>query len=185
MKELPKTLDDTYERILQGIDEEKRDDAHRIFQWLTVSSRPLLVKELAEVFAIDFDEETFGIPKFDPSLRDTNAETAVLSTCSTLVSIVDLGGQKVAQFSHFSVKEYLTSDRITNSERVSYFHVLPKLAHTLLAKACLSILLQLSYSMDWIKIRGFPPVPYAAEYWIDHARFEDVSSDLRHGMDCL
>jgi len=100
LKELLRTLDDTYERILQGIDEEKRDDAHRIFQWLTVSSWPLLVKELAEVFAIDFDKETFGIPTFDLSLRDTNAEIAVLSTCSTLVSIVDLGGTKIAQFSH-------------------------------------------------------------------------------------
>jgi len=185
LKELPRTLDGTYERILQGIDEEKRDDAHRIFQWLTVSSRPLLVKELAEVFAIDFDKETFGIPTFDPSLRDTNAETAVLSTCSTLVSIVDLGGIKVAQFSHFSVKEYLTSARLTNSDHVSFFHVLPKPAHTLLAKACLSILLQLNYSMDWIKILDFPLAPYAAEYWMDHARFEDVSSDIRHGMDCL
>ena len=185
MKELPKTLDVTYERILQGIDEEKRDDAHRIFQWLAVSSRPLLVKELAEVFAIDFDTETFGIPKFDPSLRDTDAETAVLSTCSTLVSIVDFGGLKIAQFSHFSVKEYLTSDRITNSEHVSCFHVLPKPAHTLLAKACLSTLLQLNYSIDWNKIHAFPLVSYAAEYWMDHARFEDVSSDIRHGMDCL
>ena len=185
LKELPKSLDDTYERILQGIDKEKRDDAHRIFQWLTVSSRPLLVKELAEVFAIDFDKETFGIPIFDPSLRDTNAETAVLSTCSTLVSIVDFGGIRVAQFSHFSVKEYLTSDRLTNSDRVSFFHILPKPAHTLLAKACLSILLQLNYSMDRVKILDFPLVTYAAEYWMDHARFEDVSLDIRHGMDRL
>ena len=185
MKELPKTLDVTYERILQGIDEEKRDDAHRIFQWLAVSSRLPLVKELAEVFAIDFDTETFGIPKFDPSLRDENAETAVLSTCSTLVSIVDFGGIRIAQFSHFSVKEYLTSDRITNSERVSCFHILPKPAHTLLAKACISVLLQLNYSMNRINISNFPLAPYAAEYWMDHARFEGVSSDIRYGMDCL
>ena len=185
MKEIPKTLDATYERILRGIDEEKREDAHRIFQWLMVSSRPLLVKELAEAFAIDFDTETFGIPKFDPSLRDTNAETAVLSACSTLVSIVEVGKNKVVQFSHFSVKEYLTSDRILNSDRVSFFHILPKPAHTLLAKACLSVLLRLDYSMDWIKILDFPLAPYAAEYWMDHARFEDVSSDIRDGMDCL
>jgi len=43
-----------------------------------VSSRPLRVEELAEVFAINFDEEMSGIPKFDPSWRDPNAETAVL-----------------------------------------------------------------------------------------------------------
>ena len=58
-------LDETYERILQAITEKKRKDAHGIFQWLTVSSRPLRVEELAEVFAINFDEEMSGIPSFD------------------------------------------------------------------------------------------------------------------------
>src|SRR5712691_8930030 len=93
LDELPKTLDETYERILQAIPEKKRKDAHCIFQWLMVSSRPLRVKEVAEVFAINFDEEMSGIPKFDPSWRDPNAETAVLSACSTLVTIVD-GGRR-------------------------------------------------------------------------------------------
>src|SRR5579863_2181179 len=88
LDELPETLDDTYERILLGIPKAKRADAHRIFQWLLVSSRPLLVEELGEVFAIDFDGETSGIPKFDPSWRPSDAEASVLSACSTLVSAV-------------------------------------------------------------------------------------------------
>lgn len=50
--ELPRTLDETYEYILQGIHEEKWVYAHRIFQCLTVLSRPLRVEELADVFAI-------------------------------------------------------------------------------------------------------------------------------------
>ena len=111
LKELPKTLDRTYERILQDIPERMQKDAHRIIQWLTVSSRPMCVDELAEVFAINFDAETSGIPKFDPSWRPLNAEAAVLSACSTLVSVVNHGSGKVVQFAHFSVKEYLTSDR--------------------------------------------------------------------------
>ena len=185
LKELPKTLDETYEQILQGIDEEKRDDAHRIFQWLTVSSRPLHVEELAEAFAIDFDAETSGIPNFEPSWREPNAETAVLSACSTLVTVVNIGGKKAVQFSHFSVREYLISDRIANSAPHSPFHVLLKPAHTLLAKACLSILVQLNYSIGKTKIRDFPLARYAAAHWVDHALFEDVSSDIRDGLDCL
>src|SRR5579863_1320613 len=115
LKELPETLDDTYKRILLGIPKAKREDAHRIFQWLLVSSRSLLVEEIAEVFAIDYDAETPGIPKFDPSWRPSDAKANVLSTCSTLVSVVDVWGGKVVQFANFSVKEYLTSDRIANS----------------------------------------------------------------------
>ena len=166
LDELPKTLDETYERILQAIPEKKRKDAHGISLWLTVSSRPLRV-EVAEVFAINFDEEMSGIPSFDPSWRYPNAETAVLSACSTLVAIVD-GGRRGK-----IVQDYLTSDRIAKAEHVSRFHIRPKSAHTLLAKACLSVLCHLDYSIDEAKIKNFPLAEYAAEHWVEHARFED------------
>jgi ankyrin repeat protein len=151
-----------------------------------VSSKPLRVEEVADVFGINFDEEISGIPKFEPSWRGANAETAVLSACSTLVAIVDgAWGNKVVQFSHFSVQEYLTSDRIANAEHVSRFHLCPKPAHTLLAKSCLSALLHLDYSIDKVKIRNFPLAEYAARCWVKHALFDDVSSYIRDGMDLL
>jgi len=160
--------------------------AHRIFQWVMISSRPLHVEEVAEVFAINFAKETSGIPRFEPSWRDANAETAVLSACSSLVAIVNNKlDEKIVQFSHFSVKEYLTSDRIANAEHVSHFHIHPKPAHTLLAKACLSVLFQLDYSMDEAKVRTFRMAMYAAKHWVEHARFEDVSSYIVDGMDLL
>jgi len=183
LKELPKSLDETYKRILEGIPERLQKDAHRIFQCLTVSSRPMRVEELAEVFAIDFDAEMSGLPKFDPDWRPLDAETAVLSACSTLVAVVNVHGKKVAQFSHFSVREYLTSHRIADSPPISHFHILLKPAHTLLAKTCLSALCQLDDSLEEAKIQNFPLALYAAEYWPDHARFEDVSSDIRDAMD--
>jgi len=186
LEELPETLDETYERILQGIPKKMQTDAHRIFQWIMVSSRPLRVEEVAEVFAINFDEEVSGIPKYEPSWRDQNAEKAVLSACSTLVTIVkDRRRGKMVQFSHFSVKEYLTSDRIANAEHLSHFHIHPKPAHTLLAKSCLSVLFGLDYNMDEDKIQTFPLAMYAAMYWVDHARFEDVSLNIPDGMDLL
>ena len=53
--ELPETLDETYERILQEIPKSNRMHAHRLLQCLTVAVRPLRVEELAEVLAVDFD----------------------------------------------------------------------------------------------------------------------------------
>ena len=186
LNELPETLDETYERILQGIPKKMQKDAHCILQWLTVSLRPLRVEEVAEVFAINFDEEVSGIPEFEPSWRDPNAEIAVLSACSTLVAIVSAGWDgKIVQFSHFSVKEYLTSNRIVHAEHVSHFQIYPKPAHTLLAKACLSVLLQLDYSIDEVKIKNFPLAEYAAKHWVEHAQFEDVASYIGDGMDLL
>ena len=51
LEELPKSLDTTYERILLGIETVKRGYAYRLLQCLAIAIRPLLVKELAEVFA--------------------------------------------------------------------------------------------------------------------------------------
>ena len=184
LDELPETLDGTYEQTLRRIDKQKRDYAYYLFQCLVVSKRPLRVEELAELFAIQHNDEN-TIPTFDASFRPENPGEFVLSACSTLVAVVNVDGQKIVQFSHFSVREYLISDRIAISEHVSRFHILPRPAHALLARACLSILLQLDEHTDVDDIGNFPLAPYAAQYWVDHAQFEDVSSDIQHGMECL
>ena len=186
--ELPKTLDETYERTLLEIDAEKRTYAHRLFQCLIVSIRPLHVKELSELFAVLPDtESTSG---FNIGWRPEDPEEFILSACSTLVTIVDADAddddnEKVVQFSHFSVREYLTSDRIANSAPVSYFRISPRPAHALLARACLSVLLQLDYTTVWMGFQNSPLALYAAKHWVDHARFEDISLDIRDGMDRL
>jgi hypothetical protein len=177
---LPETLDGTYDHSLRRIDKQKRDFACRLFQCLVVSKRPLRVEELAELFAIQPDVDT--IPTFDARWRPENPEEFILSACSTLVVVVNNRGPKIVQFSHFSVREYLTSDRIAISEHVSRFHVLPRPAHALLARACLSVLLQLDDRIVRDEIQDFPLASYAAQYWVDHAQFENVSSDIQHGI---
>jgi ankyrin repeat protein len=183
LDELPQTLDGTYEQTLRNIDKEKRDYACRLFQSLVVSKRPLRVEELAELFAIRHNAE--AIPTFDASLRPENPEEFVRSTCSTLVAVVNDNGQKIVQFSHFSVREYLVSDRIKISGHVPHFHILPRPAHVLLARACLSVLLQLHDRVDRDNIEDFPMALYAAQYWVDHAQFENISSDIQQGIECL
>ena len=70
-------------------------------------------------------------------------------SCSSLIAIVDRGGHQVVQFSHPSVKEYLTSERLAAAEdSLSYYHILPEPAHTILAHSCLSILLHLDDQID-------------------------------------
>jgi hypothetical protein len=159
-----------------GIDKEKMDYANCLFQCLVVSIRPLHADELAELFAILPKADSTS--EFNIGWRPENPKEFILSTCTTLVSIANIDGERVIQFSHFSVKEYLTSDRIANAGHVSRFHIHPNLAHTLLAKACLSVLLQLDYSIDKYNIGNFLLALYAAEHWVEHARFEDVSSEI-------
>jgi hypothetical protein len=173
LNELPRTLDETYDRTLQDIDEEKQGYTYLLFQCLTVSIRPLRLKELVEVLAIQLDAET--MPGFDADWRPEDAEEAVMSACSTLVTIVEDDYSKFVQFSHFTVKEYLISSRLANSNLVSHYHIPLLSAHTFLARACLCILLQLDDTMDRNHIEDFPLAQYAARYWIEHAQFESVS----------
>ena len=107
---LPATLDETYERTLREIKEEKWEDARRLLLCVAVASRPLQVEELAEILAFDF--EAGSIPRFCEDARLQNPIEAVLSTCSTLLSVVEDWRSQVVQFAHFTVKEFLTLDRL-------------------------------------------------------------------------
>ena len=188
LKELPETLDKTYERVLRDINRANRDHARRLLQCLTVAIRPLRVAELAEVLALDFGTDTYGgTPKLNPDWRWEDQKQVALSTCSSLISIVDEKDYQVVQFSHFSVKEYLTSSRLAvSSADVSHFHILPEPAHTILAKSCLCVLLQLDEHADRENVeKSSPLAQYAAEHWVDHVKFEQVSSHLREAMEDL
>jgi hypothetical protein len=102
-----------------------------------VSIRPLSVEELAEVLAVDLGGADEAIPKLKPDWRWEDQEEALQTACSSLIAIVDTGHSRVVQFSHFSVKEFLTSPRLADSSRdVSRYHIPMEPAHTILAKSC-------------------------------------------------
>ncbi len=186
LKELPETLDGTYERMLRNINKANWDHAHRLLQCLIVAVRPLCV---AEVLAVDFGTATSeGTSALNTDWRWDDHQEAVFSACSSLITIVnDDDSSQVVQFSHFSVKEFLTSSRIADSSAgVSRFHILLGPAHTILAKACLGVLLRLGQLVDEDNVKEkFPLARYAAEHWVDHGRFENVSSDIREEMQQL
>jgi ankyrin repeat protein len=185
LNELPETLGESYERVLKDIKKVNREHAIHLLHCLTVAIRPLRVEELAEVLAIDFDAaRREGIPKLNPNWRWADQHQAVLSTCSSLIAIVDDGDSQVVQFSHFSVKEYLTSDRLANANGdVSRYHIVPESAHTILAQACLGVLFRFDDHVDKDSAEDIPLAKYAAKHWVDHAQFKDVSSRIRDAME--
>jgi len=213
LDELPKSLDETYERVLREIKKPNMDNALRLLQCLVVATRPLRVEELAEVLAVDFDvgEE---IPTLNTGWRWEDQEQALLSSCSCLISIVHGNGgdnevdeddkdngdnqnendsndhnhdNALVQFSHFSVKEFLTSHRLATPIRdVSRYYIGLEPAHTIMAQACLSILLRSDLRIDHDGIRNNSPLTkYAAAHWVTHAQFKNVSSYLRQPMEIL
>ncbi|KAF8502052.1 hypothetical protein F5888DRAFT_1904491 [Russula emetica] len=187
LDELPESLDETYERVIREIKKPNRDHALRLLQCLVVAIRPLRVEELAEVLAVNFDDAE-GMPKLNTNWRWEDQEQALLSSCSSLIAIVEGSyGSRIVQFSHFSVKEFLTSTRLaTSSGGVSQYHIALEPAHIILAQACMSVLLRLDNWVEQSDVKNSSPLAeYAAEHWIAHVQFGKASSRLRKAMESL
>jgi len=180
------TLDGTYERTLREIKETKWESARRLLVCVTVASRPLQVEELAEILAFDFKLD--AIPKFRKDWRLKNPVEAVLSACSTLLSVINFEGPikrfRVVQFAHFTVKEFLTSRRFAEKydSMSRRYHISISSAHTFVAQACLGMLLHLDKNVTSQSLTQFPLAEYAAHHWFEHARFEGVLQHEVEGM---
>jgi len=187
LNELPITLDDTYERMLQGIPKEKFGHASRLFRCMVAAVRPLRVEELAEIFAIDFG--TNAAPNLVAGWRPEFPEEAVFSTCSTFITTIDNDddGSKIVQFSHFSVKEFLTSDRLqmSNVGNIRQYYIPMEPAHAILARACVTVLLQLDEKEDEQRFKALPLASYATENWFRHTQFDDVASQIQDSLTYL
>ena len=190
LAELPESLDGTYEWILQQLPKSERQHTHRLLQCLAMAVRPLRLEEFAEVLTVDFSEGV-GVPKLDEGLRWRweDQEQAVLWACSSLITVVEGRGRdgNTVHFSHFSVKEFLTSDRLSASttDGLRYHHIRLGPAHMIMAQACLSVLLHLTNDMNLRTIQSYHLAQYAGKHFHNHANFVDVLSRIIDGVDDL
>jgi ankyrin repeat protein len=166
---LPQTLDQTYDRILTTISKQDRDFAMRILQWLTFSARPLSIKEIAEVVAIDVARES----AFD---RDEVLEDPLeaLNICSSLVTVTSnkvegRPDQQIITLAHYSVREYFVSDRIKQGSANEY-SMQEAECHNAITKGSLKYLIQLQQPLSEETLQISALARYAAEFWSNHFR---------------
>jgi hypothetical protein len=82
MTALPKSLDETYDRLLLGIDEVHQPEVMKILQALTVSRHPLTLEETVEILAVDLEATP---PRFESDSRLLDPRS-ILSMCSSLIT---------------------------------------------------------------------------------------------------
>jgi ankyrin repeat protein len=170
---LPQTLDQTYDRILTAIREEDRVYAIRILQWLTFSERPLTIEEVAEVAAIDIQSE----PIFD---RDEVLidPLEALDICSSLITVTGsaekrknqdgrLADPRMLSLAHYSVQEYLVSDRIKLGPAKQY-HMQEGESHEAIMKGCIGYLNQFLGPISPAQLDISALAMYSANFWISH-----------------
>ena len=147
------------------------------------------VKELAEIVAVNIE----GKPWFDCEARFPEPQE-VLSICSSLITTendIDIRSRDprksygpIVRLAHFSVQEYLLSERIrTDGAKAYAIHEIP--AHKSIAATCIAYLLQFDQHDAETRtvIQEFPLVLYAADHWAEHARF--MNGDFTLGDLCL
>ena len=75
------------------------------------------------------------------------------------------------------------SSRLANAaEHLSLYHIIPSSSHTFLARSCLGVLLTLGDDIDKSLVEKRPFAIYAAQYWVDHTKFESVSLGIQEFM---
>ena len=130
LKDLPRDLPETFERILSKSTENDIELVTRIFRWVSVAKRPLTVEELREAMGIRplqkaWDESTY--------INDMNK---AIACCGNLALIEE--EQQTVHFTHSSVKQYLVSGAIQESR--SKYHVDPEKADEDAGAICVTYL---------------------------------------------
>ena len=186
LRTLPRTLDETYERILKDVKGGHLEDVLKMLRWLIYAEWPLTLGELAEAVAISVDDT----PIFDSENR-LRHPIDLLHLCSTLVSLtrVDRRGRVkdnpihcVVRLAHYSVQEYLLSKFGVSDSQISLSFE-QSAAQAYIGKACLTYLLYLDrilagrqyFSREAVQ-NEYVLYDYSATYWNDHAMMTDATT---------
>lgn len=151
--------------MLCKIDPALVKDARRILTLLCFASRPLTLPELIDGIAVETTEPT-RLNK-DCRLEDY---TDIHDICPGFINLNIADETLIVQIAHFSVQEYLESDRIRH-QKAMIFGLTSVKAHTEIAEICLIYLLEHDLSSSVLNqnvLEEYPLAKFAAKYWHVH-----------------
>ncbi|KAJ7906038.1 hypothetical protein B0H13DRAFT_2194496, partial [Mycena leptocephala] len=177
LQNLPTTLMEMYDRILERIDEDNIEIARRALRWLADAKRPLRLAQLVEAIRI----EPCG-----SELNETDCyvlqNVMILEILSSLVTYNSKDG--IISLSHMSVLEYLMSSNLHESPFKCYH--LP--APPILANEMFILLIDYMLMTDFDRpqfeaedeLRQFvaeehPFYDYATVHWEEYIQYVDIS----------
>ncbi len=168
--------------MLCNIDKSLIEDSRRILTLLCFSARPLTVPELIDAIAVEI-----GSARLNPKRRLRNAN-GIRDICVGLVDIglspderITSNGEKeheqTVRIAHFSVQEYLESERI-RSQKAAMFSLTAVSAHAEIAQICLIYIAEPGFAVS--KRDEYPLAHFATRFWFRHYKsigYQDSKSD--------
>ena len=203
IRRLPSELANLYDEIVRRTEPEDMTQALHLFQWICFAFRPLTLQELREATALDIhtshasllESRTFG----QYAETDEEMERRVLGLCQGLAEVEKHGSERIVQFVHQSVMDFLLQDGFR-----LFYKQLPDdrlkgsviaRGHFWISRACIKYMsmeevvsLRMSDEENNERRRAlyqehserFVFVEYASEYWMAHAQIverENVPQD--------
>ena len=142
---------------------------------LCFASRPLTLPELIDGIAVSTTEPT-GLDK-ERRFEDYNDINEI---CPGFTSLNVADETEIVQIAHFSVQEYLESDRIKDS-KAKNFGLTNVEAHAEMAQICLIYLLDPKLPSSVLHgniLEEYPLAEFAAEYWYSHYKSTADSASI-------
>ncbi|GJC85751.1 putative ankyrin repeat protein L25 [Colletotrichum liriopes] len=169
LEDLPRDLNETYQRMLQNIPSNLKSDSLRLLQFLVHAERPLTLAEAVDIIATRIEAEERG---FDIDRRLLQYDD-VLQYCPGLVSVAEVWGYegkvKAVQLAHFSVKEYLICEGQFGLTTAS----------VAITMTCLTYLKDIKDTGTVTRMRAeFPLARHAADAWKEHGKTAETSEDI-------
>ncbi|OTA91063.1 hypothetical protein M434DRAFT_22639 [Hypoxylon sp. CO27-5] len=177
LNQLPQDLHETYDRILARVSRADLESARRILLWVSFAVTPLTLEEIRTAIAIEssidhLDEESL--------LRSPHD---ILDLVGGLVNVTSQGHVTLA---HMSVKDYLLSTRIRDSQVTSYFALSADDSSSTLFQCCMTYISfadfkegpAISSDSYLQRLRKFPLLRHAAISWPYYYRAATPSDNL-------
>lgn len=181
---LPRSLDETYGRILEAIPDSHVAYARNMLLFLAFAYRPLRVEEIVDFLAMteDYDEhDEDHLPTFD---RDNKLQlqdpSEILRLCPNLVTESFTANH--VSLAHSSVKDYLLT------RAPSIFRITERQADRTITAVCLGYLAQFSELHPHTHlqeiVQQYPLALYASLFWTKHAggNASGASSAMKQGI---
>ncbi|KAL1671424.1 hypothetical protein EV122DRAFT_226616, partial [Schizophyllum commune] len=177
LKDMPKTLSDTYARALGPTAQEDRDEICRLVGWLLFSRGPLTKKECIELLAMDFSQPA-KMPVFETGLRLPSSSDIFEVVSSTFISYLD----NYIRISHASVSDFFRDPPASHDS----FRIEEHIAFSDMALMCMAYVSCVGYDQCpkeyW---KGYPFYYHASRYWsfyadkaLELAEHKDIEEEI-------
>ena len=180
---MPSGLDETFIRILEQLQSKNPDaveEIKKVFQWIIGSYHPLPLVVITEAISIQPEDLAFDRDGIANDLED------IVAMCGSLVTLDSSSTISRITLAHFTIEEFLQSNRIKQSS-VANFYMDPRGIHAELAKTCIQYLSFSDFetpprSADEMTARyaKYKLLAYASQYWIRHLNTSDMDKGTFH-----